>query len=70
MKVLNPRLTIQNVEGDQWVTTFEHQFGAEETIGFTVLTPKDSTLTVHAVNQAAIGRAIALLTALVKNKPD
>lgn len=70
MQLLNPRLCIQNVEGNHWLINFEHQFNPEENIAFTLLIPKSKTQTVESLSQTSIVRAIEVLTILIKGTPD
>jgi len=66
MKLINPTLTIQNMEGPDFAVTMVHSFNDIESISFTVRVPRSSQ-ELGAVQKAAVERATELLQA-VSNK--
>jgi hypothetical protein len=65
MDAINPRITIQNAEGWNWLVRFEHDFENGETIDITVKVPKED-VAVRELTVRALSRATELLAALAR----
>lgn len=60
MKLMNPTLTIQNMEGPHLAVTMSHNFDDIETITFTMKVPR-GVQEIGALQKAAVDRAVELL---------
>lgn len=60
MTPLNPRITIQNAEGDHLYVRFEHDFGNGERIDVTVAIPRAD----HSLTQVHLQASARLQTLL------
>ena len=69
MNLINPRLTVQNAEGSQWLLTFEHAWNEDERIEFTVKVPKNPPVPIGQVVDQAVTKAVELLQ-LLKRQPE
>lgn len=68
MELLNPTMTIQNVEGVHWLVSFEHDFGDGEHVSLTVKVLK-SNVPASEIEREAFDRATELLQ-VVSRKID
>ena len=66
METLQPRITLQNLEGPQWQLRIEHDFGNGERIDFTALVRKDRTVPLPQLVDEALDRLVAL-SARIRN---
>ena len=64
-KLINPTFTIQNMEGPNWLVTFEHSFNDDEHISLTVKVAK-SGKSVLQVEREAFDRATELLQVVLR----
>lgn len=63
MKLINPTITIQNMEGPDFAVTMVHSFSDIESISFTVRVSRSSQ-ELGAVQKDAVERATELLQAV------
>ena len=68
MKILNQRMTVQNIEGTEWSITWEQEFNENETLSFTVLMPK-SNLTVVQLQRAVLQEALDKIQRVLDHMP-
>lgn len=64
MKPINPKTTIQNMDGPQMLVSLQHEFGEEETLLITVKVQKDDQ-SLSEIHRQALERAALLLNALL-----
>lgn len=60
MEPMNPRITVQNLDGAHWLLRIEHDFGNGERIDVTTLVRKDPTATLAQLNDEALDRLLSL----------
>jgi len=60
MKLLNPTMTVTNLEGPHWLVSFEHWFNDEEHVVLSVKVMKSSHPLVQ-IEKEAFDRATELL---------
>ncbi len=63
MKLINPRVTVQNTDAKKWLVSFENDFGGGEIVAFTVALekPSERDQSIVAMQYAAVARALDLL---------
>lgn len=66
MELLNPTITITNMEGDFWLVGFRHQFDEHQVMDVRVKIPKMRESSVLAVTQAALARLQEMLPPLYR----
>ena len=59
-KLINPKFTIQNLEGPDWLVTFEHDFNEDERVFLQVKVSKSNKPIVQ-IEREAFDRATELL---------
>lgn len=60
VKLLNPAMTLTNIEGEHWLVGFDHDFGGGEHISLTVRVSK-SRIPIQQIEREAFDRATELL---------
>ena len=63
MRTLNPKVTLQNLEGQEWLVSIEHDFGGLERVVLTVRVPKGDRA-LSRIQRDAFDRAQLLLSEL------
>lgn len=66
MKLINPTMTVANLEGPHWLVSFEHQFNEDEHIVLSVKVMKSSHSLVQ-IEKEAFDRATELLQIASRN---
>lgn len=66
MKLLNPKITIQNTESEFFLVNIAHDFSEVQKIDLTMLVNRENT-TLAEVQAAALERTIELLQLMLKS---
>lgn len=62
-KVLNPVITITNLEGEQWLVGFRHEFDDLQVMDISVKIPKLREASVMDVTRTAMARLLEMIPA-------
>ena len=65
-KVLNPVITITNLEGEQWLVGFRHEFDDLQVMDISVKIPKLREASVMDVTRTAMARLLEMIPALYR----